>query len=134
MKKLIAFCGLDCESCDARIATLNNDDALRVKTAALWSELNGVSITPEMINCTGCRTEGVKTQFCELMCPIRQCAKQKGVRTCGDCADMSICQTLSPIRDNNPAAKERLEKQDVFSEHKDVELSNDKKREEAQSV
>lgn len=33
MKDLIACCGLDCENCDARKATVNNDDALRKKTA-----------------------------------------------------------------------------------------------------
>ncbi len=32
MKQLIACCGLDCESCDARIATVKNDDELREKT------------------------------------------------------------------------------------------------------
>ena len=53
--KLIACCGLDCEKCDARIATLADDNALREKTAALWSKLNGAQITPEMINCTGRR-------------------------------------------------------------------------------
>ena len=55
MKKLIAYCGLDCEKCDARKATLNNDNALREKVTKLWSELNGVEITPEMINCEGDR-------------------------------------------------------------------------------
>lgn len=58
--QLIGCCGLDCEKCDARIATLTNDNALRKKTAALWTKLNGVTILPEMINCTGCRIEGVK--------------------------------------------------------------------------
>ena len=46
--QLIGCCGLDCEKCDARIATLTNDNALREKTAALWTKLNGVPITPEM--------------------------------------------------------------------------------------
>ena len=50
MKQYIAYCGLDCERCEARKATVNNDDALRVKVAKLWSELNGVEITPDMIN------------------------------------------------------------------------------------
>ena len=50
MKELIGYCGLDCEQCDARIATVNNDEALREKTAKLWKE-----ITPQMINCVGCR-------------------------------------------------------------------------------
>lgn len=60
MNPLIACCGLDCEACDARIATITNDNALREKTAALWSKLNGVTITPDMMNCTGCRAEGAK--------------------------------------------------------------------------
>ena len=53
MNQLIGCCGLDCEKCDARIATVTDDDALREKTAALWTKLNGVTISPEMINCTG---------------------------------------------------------------------------------
>ena len=44
--QLIGCCGLDCEKCDARIATLTNDNDLREKTAALWTKLNGVTITP----------------------------------------------------------------------------------------
>ena len=74
MKKFIAYCGLDCEKCDAYKATQNNDNALREKVAKLWSEMNGVEITPEMINCEGCRVDGVKTPYCDSLCPIRQCA------------------------------------------------------------
>lgn len=48
MKDLIACCGLDCETCDARIATVTNDAALRQKTERLWSEMNHVPITKEM--------------------------------------------------------------------------------------
>ncbi len=29
MNKLIAYCGLDCEKCEARIATVNQDEARR---------------------------------------------------------------------------------------------------------
>ena len=64
---LIGCCGLDCEKCDARIATLANDNALRKKTAALWTELNGVTILPDMINRVGCRVEGEKTPFCDKL-------------------------------------------------------------------
>ena len=60
MNDYIAYCGLDCEGCDARIATANNDDALREKVAKLWSELNGVPITPDMIFCDGCRNPSVR--------------------------------------------------------------------------
>ena len=74
MKDFIAYCGLDCGTCEARQATINNDDALRRKVAKLWSELNRAEITPAMINCTGCRIEGVKSPSCGSICPIRQCA------------------------------------------------------------
>ena len=59
MKQLIACCGLDCESCDARIATVRDDNELREKTAQLWSKLNNIpEITTDTINCMGCRVDG----------------------------------------------------------------------------
>ena len=64
MKKMIAYCGLDCEKCDAYIATINDDQKLREKTAKLWAELNNAPILPEQINCQGCRVDGLKTVFC----------------------------------------------------------------------
>ncbi len=108
MRKLIAFCGLDCEKCEARAATVNNDEALRVKVAAEWSELNGVQITPEMIRCVGCRIDGVKTPYCDRMCPIRQCALLKGADTCGSCDEMDTCEKLAAIVRNNPDALKNL--------------------------
>ena len=110
MDKLIACCGLDCEKCDARTATLTNDDGLRERTAALWSKLNGVTITPEMINCTGCRTEGAKTPFCDRLCPIRGCVREKGLDTCADCAQMDGCRTLGRIAENDPSVLENLKR------------------------
>lgn len=108
MKNLIAYCGLDCEKCDARIATVNHNDALREKTAKLWSELNGIPITPEMINCVGCRADGVKTPFCSNICEIRKCAMRSGVETCGGCAKLENCKTVSAITDQNPEAAKNL--------------------------
>ena len=80
MNKYIAYCGLDCEACEARLATVNNDVELRQRVAKEWSELNGVEIIPEMINCVGCRIDGVKTPYCESLCLIRQCAMGKAWR------------------------------------------------------
>ena len=104
MKQLIAYCGLDCEKCEARIATVNNDDALRVKVAREWSELNKVEITPEMINCDGCRVDGVKTPFCDSLCEIRQCAIRKGAELCGRCPEIEECEKLKMITDNSEEA------------------------------
>ena len=79
MKDMIGYCGLDCEKCDAYIATVNDDQALREKTAKLWAKLNNAPILPEHINCEGCRMSGVKTVFCEHICEIRKCALKKRV-------------------------------------------------------
>ena len=108
MKDTIGYCGLDCEKCDAYIATIHDDHALREKTAKLWAELNNAPITPEDINCEGCRMNGVKTVFCSNLCGIRQCAWKKGVVTCGGCPDLETCSTVAAIISNNPEALERL--------------------------
>lgn len=108
MNELIACCGLDCGKCDARIATINGDNTLREKTAALWTKLNGVEITPEMINCTGCRTEGAKTPFCDSLCRIRSCVRENGHKTCADCKKMDGCQTLGCIVSGNMSALDNL--------------------------
>ena len=108
MKKMIGYCGLDCEKCDAYIATVNNDDALREKTAKTWAELNNAPITAEMINCMGCRMDGVKTPFCDSMCGIRQCALKKGVETCGACGEMRACKTVAEILTSSKEARENL--------------------------
>ncbi len=106
--QLIGCCGLDCEKCDARIATITDDNALREQTATLWSKLNGVTITPEMINCVGCRIEGVKTLFCDKLCPVHNCVRKNGLDTCADCSQMDGCQTLGSIAANSPFVLDNL--------------------------
>ena len=108
MKDRIACCGLDCEKCDAYQATIHNDQALREETAEQWSKWNKTLILPEQINCEGCRADGVKTVYCESLCPIRQCARKKGVETCGECPEMETCRIVGAVHSNNPEAKKNL--------------------------
>ena len=108
MNKMIAYCGLDCEKCDAYLATINDDQELRKKTAKLWAKLNNAPILPEHINCQGCRVDGIKTVFFNSMCGIRQCALKKGVDTCADCSNLENCPTVSEILKNNPSALNNL--------------------------
>ena len=65
-----------------------------------------------MINCLGCRTEGVKTPFCDKLCPIRQCVFKKGLATCGDCPDRDGCPTVGAVWNSNSEAKSRLLERD----------------------
>ena len=108
MKQMIAYCGLDCEKCDAYISTVNNDLALREATAKKWSELNQTTILPEQLLCEGCRAAGAKFVFCDQLCEIRQCAMKKGFETCGSCPDLDTCPTVGEITGTNPDALERL--------------------------
>ena len=108
MRATIAYCGLDCETCEARIATVNHDDVIRRMVARKWSELNGKEITPEMINCAGCRIDGAKTPYCESLCPIRQCAMSRSLETCGGCGEMERCEKLGAITEHNADALKRL--------------------------
>ena len=39
MNKLIACCGINCETCEARLATIKNDDKMRVEVAKKWCEM-----------------------------------------------------------------------------------------------
>ena len=107
--ELIACCGLDCKTCEAYKATINNDDTLREKVALLWSRLNQEEITKDMINCTGCRIQdGPKTPYCGYLCPIRKCVQSKGVATCGECDNLYSCQNIKMIVEHNAAARHSL--------------------------
>ena len=109
MEKLIAYCGLNCAVCDARIATMNDDDELRKATAEKWRvAYNATDITPSMINCTGCRETGVKINHCD-MCEIRKCAIFRGFSTCGDCQEMKTCSIISGIHKYVPEALTNLQ-------------------------
>lgn len=107
MNELIACCGLNCEKCDARMATINNDEELRKKTAKFWGELNNCEISPDQINCLGCRSKGVKNVYWHL-CEIRNCVMEKGFDTCGDCPQMENCSILSKLTEHNKDALSNL--------------------------
>jgi len=107
MEKLIACCGLNCAACEARIATIANDDELRAQTAEKWKVQYGADITSEMINCIGCREEGVKIGHC-TECVIRNCAISKDFQTCADCDRLENCSLLVDLHQFVPEALENL--------------------------
>lgn len=104
---LISCCGLNCAECDAHIATMHNDNALRQKTAEAWSQQYQATLTYQMINCTGCRQEGAKFAHCSE-CEVRNCAQTKGYSTCGDCSELESCSIVGSIHQFVPGALENL--------------------------
>ena len=109
MCRLIGYCGMDCRTCDAYIATLNDDWDLREKTAKKWSQMNNVTIFPDQINCRGCRSEGIKCMYCLDGCPIRPCAIDRGLYSCGECPDKTTCPYIGEFVSNNPEVLSNLE-------------------------
>jgi hypothetical protein len=108
MEKLISCCGLNCAACEARIATLNNDDKLREETAEKWrNQYGNADITAEMINCTGCRAEGVKIGHWSE-CQIRLCAEARGLSHCGKCSEVENCDTIGFVHKHVPDALDNL--------------------------
>ena len=119
--KMIAYCGLNCKKCDAYKATVNDDNELREQTAKLWAEMNNAPITADMINCLGCRADGVKTPYCASLCPVRQCALKKGYETCGDCENIKSCEAISGILNFSEEARNNLLKKEMTFEELTVE-------------
>ncbi len=107
MERLIACCGLNCATCDARIATINNDTEMRVKTAEKWKVSYNADLTAEMINCTGCREPGAKFGHCEK-CEIRNCAISKDFQTCANCDKLDSCEVIKNMHQYVPEALENL--------------------------
>jgi hypothetical protein len=108
MEKLISCCGLDCAACDARIATVRDDDELRKATAEKWKVMfKAPDLSYKMINCTGCREEGVKFSHC-TECEIRNCARSKGFGTCGECSEVETCNLVAAIHKYVPEALSNL--------------------------
>jgi hypothetical protein len=108
MSKMIAYCGLVCSGCPTFLATQNNDDVARKKTAALYAEKFGFDLKPEDINCDGCKSEqGKLIGYCQA-CEIRQCCRAKGLENCAHCSDQP-CESLIKFHEFSNDAKASFE-------------------------
>lgn len=108
MKKMIAYCGINCSECPAFLATQKDDNNERKRVAEMWSKQFNTEFKPEDINCDGCLLEsGRLFNYCRV-CEIRKCGQEKGVKNCAYCDDYA-CETLNKFIDNVPEAKTTLE-------------------------
>jgi hypothetical protein len=107
--ELIGCCGINCAACPTQIATRNNDEALRVKTAAEWSKSSDHIFTPDELHCVGCMVEpGPHVVYYEASCEIRKCARSHKVDNCALCPDYG-CVTIAAFQKDMPEAKARLD-------------------------
>ena len=95
------MCGLDCSSCSAFIATKNNDDELRKKTAKEWTKRyidhNESPLKSENISCLGCFSQDGSVYSNCLKCEIRKCGFAKGIKNCKECKEYK-CDKLIELQ------------------------------------
>ncbi len=110
---MLGYCGLNCEECPVFIATANNDNSLREKTAVEWSKLYAnflpKPLEPSDMTCRGCHS---KNNFLGCTsCPIRKCSSEKSFGTCADCDKYDSCGMLNGFFSyGHQKAKENLDR------------------------
>lgn len=110
---MIAYCGLKCDSCPVRLATLEKDetarDAMKVQIAEQCFQVYGVHMSPDDVtDCDGCKANtGILFPGCSG-CKIRLCAISKSLENCAYC-DEYACKNLMKHFSYDPASKKILD-------------------------
>jgi hypothetical protein len=110
MDAMIAFCGLDCTTCEAYLATQANDEAAKERVAARWrKEYNNSAIDAAYVTCDGCTDlQGRPGGHC-LECDMRACGIEHQVANCAHCGEYEGCEKLARFFGFVPDAKTTLD-------------------------
>jgi hypothetical protein len=113
MAKMIAYCGLECNTCPIHLATLEEDESrkhnMRESIAEQCFEQYGMNLKPnDITDCDGCWADNDRVFSGCLNCEIRKCAMMKKIDSCAFCDDYP-CEILSNNFSHDPDAQKRLE-------------------------
>ena len=113
MEKMVAYCGLRCDTCAILLATREKDDEekqqMRIEIAQQIKKHYGQDCKAEDVtDCDGCKAEGGRLFSGSHKCQIRKCASQKVVENCAHC-DKYICEKLKDFFDKEPTSKASLD-------------------------
>ena len=113
MKNSLAYCGLVCQTCSIYLATrqekAEEKAKMKAEIARVCREQYGVNYElVDITDCDGCRTEGGRLFTGCGNCPVRKCARQKGLENCAYCAEYA-CEKLEKHFKMDPTAKMRLD-------------------------
>ena len=87
------YCGLYCGACEVMHAKTDKAKARFIRM--FESNIPGWRAAPEQVRCSGCKTDDVFVNCTK--CPIRPCAKSKGVEFCFECGDFP-CQIYEHLK------------------------------------
>jgi hypothetical protein len=92
----LTYCAFKCspEKCILLKATLENDDKLRRKAYKEYKfkELDGIDYDPEKVFCFTCKEHEKPANVQIKRCDVRNCAVERGVRSCVECKDLAGCK------------------------------------------
>jgi hypothetical protein len=92
----IAYCGLNCEACSFRVASLEKDASHLDNLPARYERLKPARIE-DMELCLGCRHDTEPGP-----CHMRECAKGRGYSTCAECPEMPCEKLMAFCGDGAP--------------------------------
>ncbi len=115
-EELVAYCGINCKDCKARskrrieLARLLKE-SLEELPLELFSEIlpsfknvrqvmDFLEFLPQMGQAQTCCTSA-KMACGNPDCEIRICVKNKGIRTCAECADYTTCSKLDFLKSHH---------------------------------
>ncbi len=107
MGKKVAYCGIDCTTCEEHQVTVDGAPADREALLGYWRH-EYPDATMDFVTCHGCREHGTRLFFLCNKCKIRQCAMEKKVGTCA-CCDEYPCNKLENHLALFPEARKNLE-------------------------
>lgn len=97
-KQNLGCCGLNCPNCPIFVATVNDNDVLRQKTAQEWSKLYAAYLGKDLklkdVNCKGCWSDNTIFIGCSN-CSIRKCCQEKKFVTCTSCNKYDAFEMLN---------------------------------------
>ena len=79
----LAMCGDDCDLCPRYLATRSGDERELKRIAEIWQRAGWRTgdVQPREMTCTGCSPQN------QCIYSIAQCAAEKGIESCGVCAE-----------------------------------------------
>jgi hypothetical protein len=96
---MLAYCGLNCDTCDAYKATISGDQEGLKKAAEGWH------VTPKDVICLGCTSDTPFVSGFLGACEVRSCAIKKGLSLCAACGDYAGCEKIAAFHSKAPKAK-----------------------------
>ena len=115
-KEMIAYCGLNCATCQIYIATRETDPKKQRQmrediVLAIKKYLGEEKRVEDITDCDGCKAQGGRLYSDCRKCEIRKCASEKGLENCAYCSEYA-CEKLSKFFNSEgeqAGAKKRLD-------------------------